>query len=84
MADARDWYEDQQIGLGEAFLRRVGETFDRIGLMPQSHRVIYQGVRRALIRRFPFAVDDRVDGEDVVVLGVVHSRRDPRTWKNRA
>jgi len=62
----------------------VGETFDKIGLMPQSHRVIYQGVRRALIRRFPFAVHYRVDRDEVVVIGVFHSRRDPRTWKNRA
>src|SRR5689334_14349994 len=84
IADSQAWYERQQEGLGDEFLERVGEVLKKVELMPELHRVIYHGVRRAQTRRFPFTVYYLIEADQVVVIGVFHSRRDPRVWKSRA
>lgn len=83
LADARSWYERQQEGLGGEFLECVGELLEKIELMPELHQIIYHHVRRAQTRRFPFSVYYCIEADEVVVIGVLHSRRDPRGWKSR-
>ena len=40
-------------------------------------------VRRALLRRFPYAVYFIVDDASVIVLACLHVRRDPSVWESR-
>lgn len=84
VADAQEWYERQRQGLGAEFVLCVEEVFARIERTPGMYGEVYRGVRRALTRRFPYAVYYRVEGDVVVVLGVFHTRRDPRQWQSRA
>ncbi len=35
-------------------------------------------------RRFPYSIYYRMEGNEVVVLGVLHIRRDPKEWQSRA
>jgi plasmid stabilization system protein ParE len=83
LADAKDYYERQRDGLGTEFVKSIAETFERIERLPESHPDIHRGVRRALTRRFPFAIYYRIEGDEVIVIAVMHSRRDPRSWKSR-
>ena len=84
LVNARDWYERQRGGLGAEFLLCVEEVLERIGRTPEMHAVVYEGVRRALTRRFPYVVYYRMEGNEVVVLGIFHTSRDPREWQSRA
>lgn len=84
LANARDWYERQRAGLGAEFLLCVEEVLERIGRTPEMYMVVHHDVRRALTRRFPYAVYYRIAGNDVVVLGILHTRRAPREWQSRA
>ena len=38
---------------------------------------------RILIRRFPFGIFYVEGPEQIVVLAVLHGRRDPKRWKER-
>jgi len=40
-------------------------------------------MRRALIRRFPYAIFYEVQPRQILVYGVFHGARDPRAWKRR-
>lgn len=40
-------------------------------------------VRRALLDRFPFAVYYVPEANDLVILAVVHTARDPAFWRSR-
>jgi len=51
--------------------------------MPELHPVVYRGVRRAITRRFPYSIYYRMERNEVVVLGVLHMRRDPKEWQSR-
>jgi hypothetical protein len=41
-------------------------------------------VHRALLHTFPYAVYFQTSDEIVVVLAVLHLRRDPKVWRGRA
>jgi len=81
--DAYRWYEQQRAGLGDDFLAAVEAMFQRISNMPEMHGVVYQDVRRGLVRRFPYGVFYRVHADRVEVIAVQHHRRDPRGWQAR-
>lgn len=83
LISARAWYERQREGLGAAFLLCVEEVLERIGRTPEMYIVVYRDIRRALTRRFPYAVYYYIAGNEVVVLGILHARRDPREWQSR-
>jgi plasmid stabilization system protein ParE len=84
LVNARDWYERQREALGAALLLCVEEVLERIGHTPEMYTTVYHDVRRALTRRFPYAVYYRIAGHEVVVLGILHTHRDPREWQSRA
>jgi plasmid stabilization system protein ParE len=81
---ARAWYERQRVGLGAEFLLCVEEVIERIDRTPEMYAVVHRDIRRALTRRFPYAIYYRIEGHEVIVLGVLHTHRDPREWQARA
>ncbi|OAB56210.1 recombinase [Phormidium willei BDU 130791] len=83
LSDAYDWYEHQQAGLGDNFIDCVDDLLNRICMMPESYAIVYRDVRRAVIKRFPYAVYYRVISSRVVVTAIFHGRRDPKSWRSR-
>jgi toxin ParE1/3/4 len=81
--DTALWYEDQREGLGKRFRASLDRVLRQIEVMPELHRVFYHRVRRALTPGFPFGVYYRVEGDEVIVLAVAYSSRDPDRWKER-
>ena len=83
LAESARWYEDQRPGLGQEFLDEALATFAAIAEKPLASAAVYGSLRRALLHRFPFGVFYLVDGDGVVVIGVIHGSRHPRRWKSR-
>jgi plasmid stabilization system protein ParE len=83
MAEAALWYEQQQRGLGQDFLDEALAVFMRRAETPHGYELVHRSARRALLRRFPFAVFYTFE-EDVVILAVLHGSRHPRHWMRRA
>jgi toxin ParE1/3/4 len=83
LAQAKAWYNGKREGLGDEFVLCVEEALDRIRRLPESATQVYPGVRRVVVRRFPYGVFYRVDPDQVAVIAVYHSRRDPRGWQAR-
>ena len=77
------WYEAQRPGLGREFLDAVEPVFQAVLEAPRRHPVVYRDTRRAHVRRFPYGVFYRIVGDDVVVVGCFHGRRNPRRWEGR-
>jgi plasmid stabilization system protein ParE len=81
--DAVFWYEDQRPGLGERVTAELNRLLKRIAEAPLQFPEIEQGVRRGLMHRFPYSVYFLPEAEDIIVLAIVHQRRDPDLWKKR-
>jgi toxin ParE1/3/4 len=82
--EAFDWYEQQRPGLGVDFVARVQEVFDRIAGSSGLYEQVFRDVRRAAVYRFPYQVFYRVEERQILVVAVLHSKRDPAVWQERA
>jgi hypothetical protein len=56
LIEAQDWHEQEAPGLGRSFRVAVANSVERISANPRQFPVIFRGVRRALLRRFPYAL----------------------------
>jgi plasmid stabilization system protein ParE len=83
IAEAYAWYEGRRNGLGEEFLGCVDACIQAICRTPAMHELIYENYRRALVRRFPFAVFYEFASETVTVYCVFHTSQDPDKWRIR-
>ena len=82
--EAFDWYEQQRVGLGVDFIVRVQEVFDRIADSPRLYPEGFQDIRRATVRRFPYAVLYRIEAGQILVIAVFRGKRDPHDWQARS
>lgn len=72
----RDYYEQAGSRLHEQFAEELDRLFARLETFPRSAPVVagYEPVRRALLRRFPYAVFYRFTEPDRIdVLRIVHT-----------
>ena len=81
--EAYYWYENRRLGLGEEFLGCVDACIQAIRRMPELHAKVHEEYRRALVRRFPYAIFYEYTGGKVTVYGIFHASRDPKKWHNR-
>lgn len=83
LKEAYGWYESQRQNLGIEFIDEIEATINKIEETPQRYGKIYKNIRRALCKRFPFAVYFMEANQNIVVIGVLHQRRHPRVWQGR-
>ena len=77
------WYEEKRPGYGSEFLSAVDEALTLVQEHPEGFSRVYRGLRRVLLRRFPYGIYYRSKSEGVVVVACMHFRRAPRRWKGR-
>ena|SRR3989304_2323770 len=80
---AYDWYEEQRLGLGAEFAQELSNSMDLIIEFPKMYSELYLGIRRALLKRFPYGVYYFVKDETNVVVAVHRLAMDPEKWKSR-
>jgi toxin ParE1/3/4 len=80
---AFEWYENEQPGVGFELLDELRAAYNSVANGPFKYQVLRSQIRRALLRRFPFAVYFVIDGHVIVVLAVLHASRDPAEWQLR-
>jgi toxin ParE1/3/4 len=74
------WYNEKRPGLGDEFLLKVEAALDLISENPDSNPIIYNGIRRKLIGRFPYAVFYVKNRKSISVLAVTHLKRHPKNY----
>ena len=77
------WYEEQRPGLGREFVFELNAVYERVAENPRFYEDIYHGIRRAILRRFPYGVFYLVDDGEVRVFAVLDMARDPSVWQGR-
>jgi plasmid stabilization system protein ParE len=83
VTEAYIWYERRKDGLGEEFLSSLSACIESVCWQPEMCSLIYENFRRALIRRFPYAVFYEYADEAITVYAVLHNARDPEKWRQR-
>jgi plasmid stabilization system protein ParE len=74
------WYDFQQTGLGDTFAEIIDKSFRTIARNPDSFIVVFKGLRKYTLPKFPFNIYYRVNtkSEAVEVIRILHHKRDKR------
>jgi len=80
---AHDWYELRSPGLGKDFVLRVDAAVFHLVRHPELFPPVHRGLRRVLVRRFPYAVFYRIDPDAIRLVAVLHCRMDPGILNDR-
>ena len=84
IAEAYQYYENCREGLGTEFIACIDEAISRIQNNPKQFRTVLDAVRRALVRKFTYGVYYTISENNIIVLAVVHARRNPKHWRSRS
>lgn len=83
IGEAYAWYEKRRAGLGNEFLNCVDACLQNICRSPEIYAKVYDHYRRALVRRFPYAIFYEQSGQSVTIYSVFHTSRNPDKWRER-
>ncbi len=74
------YYSEISPSLASAFVAQIENGINQILLYPQAWQPIEEDVRRCLIKRFPYTIEDN---NSVIIQAVMHLSRNPGYWKAR-
>jgi toxin ParE1/3/4 len=83
LREALRWYRLQAPGLDLDFLDCLEDCLAMIEPFPEAFALVQEGVRRAPMPRFPYAVLYTVEEDSLLVRAVWHTGRDPQVLARR-
>lgn len=78
------YFEQRAHRLGARFLAELRRVEDQICSFPESGAQIVRGIRKCVLRKFPYSVIYSIEADKVIVLAVAHHHRAPFYWVDRA
>ena len=81
--EAAQYYELETPGLGLAFVNEVEKCVRSISQHPEAGTAVHGGIRRRLVRRFPYALLYSIKVDGIRILAVMNQKRRPTYWVGR-
>ena len=81
--EAAGWYDRRTPGLGDAFVELVRKSVSEVIADPDRFAASSSGCRYVRIPRFPYVVLFDKNGDELVMLGVLHTARSMEKWRER-
>ena len=78
MQEAFEWYQEQQEGLGYAFLEEIESCYQKLSDHPQHYTAINERYRRIKTNRFPYLLIYEIENSQVIIISTHHAKRKPR------
>ncbi len=69
------WYESEQKGLAMRFYQSFENAIERINRNPHAFSDVTPGVKRILLKKFPYKVFYTISENKIFVLGISHAKR---------
>lgn len=73
--EAMLWYESEQKGLSLRFFKSFETAIETIKKNPKAFLEVTPGVKRILLKRFPYKVFYTISKNTIFILGVFHAKR---------
>jgi plasmid stabilization system protein ParE len=68
---------------GRAFAEDFRAALDAILAFPRSSSADDDGVRQKVLRKHPYIIVYRASDEDIEIVALAHTTREPGYWRNR-
>lgn len=75
-----DWYEENQIDLGNDFIKEVEDVLDLIKQNPYAFQLKKHQVREAPVKKFPFQIVYKIYPKikEILIISIFHTSRNPK------
>ncbi|MFO7580013.1 type II toxin-antitoxin system RelE/ParE family toxin [Nitrosomonas halophila] len=85
---AASWYDKERDGLGAEFANAVETAIDLIEadmlpLSPMPGKSGAKGLKRLILKRFPYDIVVIESTDEVIIIAVAHHSRKPGYWRQR-
>ncbi len=81
LKDAWHFYGREADGLDQEFLDELESTIDRAISAPGSWQRVSDEHHRCRLRRFPYSIIYSVEEDSILIVALMHSRRNPDSWR---
>ena len=81
--EAKEFYEIEQIGLGDRFENEIKDSLLRIQQFPLAWSSENKKIRRYLVHKFPYKIIYSIQDDAIVILAFAHIHRKPNYWVDR-
>jgi plasmid stabilization system protein ParE len=81
---ALGWYLERSVQAADRFQAAFDEAIERIHSNPSMFPLCDEVHRFILLKRYPYGLVYRLDGDSVQVIAVAHTRRRLRYWSGRS
>ena len=83
ISEAFLWYFERSPLAADAFRIEAFQVIDGLTTDALMWPEDKDGVRRHILRRFPYTISYEIQANTVIVLAVAHQRRKPGYWRDR-
>jgi len=85
LLDIVEYYKNINPKLAKEFISRMKEASAYILSVPFSFQIKYKNVRTVLLKQFPYHIHYILNEENnqIVILAVIHSYRNPQDYSKR-
>lgn len=82
LLEAVTYYNEQSEGLGFELAAEVLRAIERIIRYPLAWAPLSERTRRCRTNRFPFGVLYQVRKDHILIVSIMHMKRQPDSWRN--
>ncbi len=76
--DSAIWYEERSKDLGGKFIDAFLAVLDYLETRPLAYPMLERDYRQVVMKLFPFVIIYKVEGDEVRIIAVFHSSRNPK------
>ena len=79
------WYEKEQAGLGNSFIKYFESAIRIIANNPNIFQAVYRDARHVMLEKFPYSVYYYINEikKEIIIYTVIHQHRNQKIWKRR-
>ena len=81
--DAVTFYKECAGDIAADFFREFKKARAAIEAFPEFWKTVGSGYRRKLLGRYPFGIIYRIYGDEILIIALAHTSREPSYWRKR-
>jgi plasmid stabilization system protein ParE len=81
--EAVTFYKERAGNIAAVFFAEFSKAREEIATFPEFWKPVGGGYRRKLLERYPYGIIYRIDGQEILIVALAHTSRQPEYWRGR-